>query len=291
MIDQTHPLFALGLAHATKVRPMLRIADTRQQQGEWAVAEEVPIAIVYNRRPHAVMMGTPQDLEDFAVGFTLSEGIAAAGEIGGVQVEKASHGIELQVGIPEANAERLASRGRAISGRTGCGLCGVEAIDEMLRTPPRVASEARFTPEALFTAAELLPHRQEINKVVHSVHAAAFASPTGTLQLVREDVGRHNALDKLLGAIARGGMDASKGFVVVTSRASYELVQKVATAGIPLLAAISQPTGLAVRMAESCGVTLVALLRGRSADVYAHPERLGAGAAAASASKPKGAKR
>ncbi|MHB1071707.1 MAG: formate dehydrogenase accessory sulfurtransferase FdhD [Gemmatimonadaceae bacterium] len=268
---------------------MLRLADTRQQQGEWTVAEEVPIALVYNRRAHAVMMGTPQDLEDFAVGFTISEGIAAAGGIGAVRVEKASHGIELQVEIPPDAADRPASRGRAIAGRTGCGLCGVEAIDDMLRTPPRVASEARFAPDALFTAAELLPHRQEINKVVHSVHAAAFASATGTLHLVREDVGRHNALDKLLGAVARGGMDASKGFVVVTSRASYELVQKVATAGIPLLAAISQPTGLAVRMAESCGVTLVALLRGRSADVYAHPERLGA--AAPPAARPKGAKR
>lgn len=273
-VDPQHPLFGLGLAHPTRVRPMLRVTDSRQQQGEWAIAEEVPVALVYNRRPHAVMMATPADLEDFAVGFTISEGIAGAAEIVSVHVERASHGIELQVELPPELAERLSSRGRAIAGRTGCGLCGVEAIDEMLRTPPRVESGARFAPEALFTAVDLLPHRQEVNRVTHSVHAAAWATGAGSLALVREDIGRHNALDKLLGAMSRAATDPSKGFVIVTSRASYELVQKVATAGIPLLAAISRPTGLAIRMAEACGVTLVALLRDRSGDVYSHPERL-----------------
>lgn len=238
------------------------------------LAAEVPVALVYNGRPHAVMMCTPADLEDFAVGFTVTESIAAAADVARSDVVKYAKGIELQLEIPAAAAERLSERGRAITGRTGCGLCGVEVIDDALRDPRPVRSTATFTRDALWRASETLSARQELNRETNAIHAAAWASSDGSLQVVREDVGRHNAVDKVIGALARAGTDAATGFLVVTSRASYELVQKAAVAGIPLLAAVSRPTALAVQLAEDSGITLVGLLRGRTANVYTHGGRI-----------------
>jgi FdhD protein len=241
---------------------------------EGRLAAEVPVALVYNGRPHVVMMCTPADLEDFAVGFTFTEGIAQPADIRRTDVVKYARGIEVQLEITPAAADALASRGRQLTGRTGCGLCGVETIDEALREVAPVRSSLRVTSGVITRAGELLGARQPLNADTHAIHAAAWCDASGDPQVVREDVGRHNALDKVIGALVREGRAAHDGFVVVTSRASYELVQKAAVANIPLLAAVSRPTALAVRLAADAGITLVGLLRGESANVYTHPGRL-----------------
>ena len=267
----------LGYAPPTQPFGFVRLADGTESPGRSALAVEVPVALVYNGRPHVVMMCTPADLEDFAFGFTITEAIAAARDVRRVDVVKYARGIELQIEIPAAAADGLAERGRAITGRTGCGLCGVEVITEALREPRRIRSSAAFTAAALWRVSEALGARQPLNQETNAIHAAGWAAADGTLHTVREDVGRHNALDKVVGALARGGVDAGTGFLVVTSRASYELVQKAAAANVPLLAAVSRPTALAVQLADDAGITLVGLLRGRSANVYTHPSRMAAG--------------
>lgn len=221
------------------------------------------------------MMATPSDLEDLAVGFSLSEGIVEnAREIHRVMVSRHSRGIELRIDVSPAIADRLLTRVRTLAGRTGCGLCGVEAIEDAVRVPARIASTLTVEAEAIWRATSALSAHQPLNNDTHAIHGAAWASPAGELQIVREDVGRHNALDKVLGAVARAGMTAGEGFVVVTSRASFELVQKAAMCGVPILAAVSRPTGLAIRMADAAGMGLVGLVRGESANVYAHPSRI-----------------
>jgi formate dehydrogenase accessory protein FdhD len=270
-----HPLLGLGYAEAQRERSFVRLDGDTQSTGAAAVAEEVPVAFVYNGRPHVVMMATPADLEDFAVGFTLSEAIASSTrQLTDVRVDRYSQGIEIHVTLPAAEAEALVGRGRQLVGRTGCGLCGVETIAEVLRPTPPVAPGWSVEPAALWRAEASLVACQPLNRATGAVHAAAWATADGDLQVVREDVGRHNALDKVIGALAREGRDASAGFVLMTSRASYELVQRAATAGIPLLAAVSRPTGLAIRMAEAAGLTLVALVRGSSGNVYTCAERV-----------------
>ena len=265
----------LGYGEPMHAVPLLQLVGGTSGRAEEFVAEEVPVAFVYNGRPHVVMMATPIDLEDFAVGFSLSEEIIGnAAELEHIDVVRFGRGIELQLTIPAATAERLASRTRRLAGRTGCGLCGVESIADAVRDVRTVSAPLAVRPAALWRAGAALDARQPLNTVTHAVHAAAWATSEGELRVVREDVGRHNALDKVLGALLRAGVDASTGFLVVTSRASYELVQKAASAGIPLLAAVSRPTGLAVRLAEAAGLTLVALLRGESANVYAGAERI-----------------
>ncbi|MBI3569033.1 MAG: formate dehydrogenase accessory sulfurtransferase FdhD [Gemmatimonadetes bacterium] len=257
------------------MRAFVRLHGGDAHAAEAMLAEEVPVAFVYSGHPYAVMMCTPADLEDLAVGFTLSEGIVTRlDEIGEVTVTRHSRGVELGIDVPESARERLASRARSISGRTGCGLCGVEAIDEAVRTPPRVTSRLTFTADALWRAGASLPDRQPLNDTTNTVHAAGWAAPDGELRVVREDVGRHNALDKVLGALWRSGDDAGAGFLLLTSRLSYELVQKAAVAGVPLIAAVSRPTGLAVRLADQAGITLVGLLRGETANVYSHAARV-----------------
>jgi FdhD protein len=247
--------------------------EGRETSGQ--LAAEVPVALVYNGRPHVVMMCTPADLEDFAVGFTVTEGIAGYADIRRTDVVKYAKGIEVQLEITPAAADALASRGRQLTGRTGCGLCGVETIDEALREVAPVRSSLRVSTDAITRAGELLGAQQRLNADTHAIHAAAWCDASGEPRIVREDVGRHNALDKTIGALLREGRAAQDGFVVVTSRASYELVQKVAVANIPLLAAVSRPTALAVQLATDAGITLVGLLRGESANVYTHTERLG----------------
>ncbi len=271
------PAPGVGYGSPVEERSFVRLAGGSRDAEQAPVAEEVPVAFVYSGRAHAVMMATPTDLEDLAVGFTLSELIVETRrEVRRVSVSPHSRGVELAIEVPPAAVDRLAERARAISGRTGCGLCGVEAIEDAVRTPRTVTSSLAIDPEALWRAGEALDAQQPFNRDTHAVHAAGWATADGELQVVREDVGRHNALDKVLGALARKDVDASTGFLVVTSRASFELVQKAAVFGVPILAAVSRPTGLAVRLAERCGMGLVGLLRGRTANVYAHPERLGA---------------
>ena len=265
---------SLGYSKPTTTFEFTRLDGEADSSQEAPLAAEVPVALVYNGRPHAVMMCTPADLEDFAVGFTVTELIAAANQITGVDAVKYARGIEMQLEIPTAAADALASRGRAIFGRTGCGLCGVEVIDDALREPRAVRSGLRLTRAALWRASESLGSQQPLNRDTNAIHAAAWASPDGALEIVREDVGRHNALDKVIGALARAKRDASAGFAIVTSRASYELVQKAAVANIAVLAAVSRPTALAVDLAEQAGITLIGLLRGRTANIYTHPARV-----------------
>jgi FdhD protein len=265
---------ALGYSAATVSLAFDRLSDAAVHHESAAVAAEIPVALVYNGRPHAVMMCTPADLEDFGYGFTVSEEIARAEDISRLDVVRYSHGIELQIEIPGDAAEKLSERSRAIAGRTGCGLCGVEVIQDALREVRPIRSATLVMREALWRASESLNEMQPMNRETNAIHAAAWASPHGELKVVREDVGRHNALDKVIGALRREKIDASRGFVVVTSRASYELVQKAAVADIPLLAAVSRPTALAVQLAQTAGITLVGLLRGRSGNVYTHKERI-----------------
>lgn len=270
-----HALMGLGYAEPSSAYPIDRLTDDEVSVESVTVAEEVPIAFVYNGRPYVVVMGTPSDLEDLAVGFSLTEGVVAPEH--GVQrldVVRASHGIELQIEIASADAERLDERSRGMASRTGCGLCGIESINDVLRMPEPVHHTLAVTRDALWSALDALSHQQTLNNQTNTAHAAGWATPDGVLQVVREDVGRHNALDKVLGALALAGTKGADGFIIITSRASYEMVQKAALRGIELVAAISRPTGLAIRLAQASGVTLVGLLRGRTANVHCHPERI-----------------
>ena len=269
------PVPGVGYGSPLSVHPLVRLSDGGAAPGQTTVATEVPVAFVYNGRSHVVMMSTPADLEDLAVGFSISEEIVhGAAEIAHLDVVRYSRGIELQMSIPAEAAERLAERGRAIAGRTGCGLCGAEAIDDVLREVPAVESALVIARDALFRAGAALDEHQPYNHDTRTVHAAAWVTPDGALRVVREDVGRHNALDKVLGALAREGIDAREGFLVVTSRASYEMVQKSATVGIALLAAISAPTALAIHLADETGMTLIGFARSESHVVYTHPARV-----------------
>jgi len=270
-----HPLVGLGYARPSERRDFIRLQGSDATHASAVVAEEVPVALVYNGRPYVVVMGTPADLEDLAVGFSVTEGVvASASDLRGVQIVRASHGIEVQMEVSAIDAERLADRARGLVSRTGCGLCGVETIGDALRVPAVVASTLTIAPDAIWKAASELSRRQTINNETSTVHGAGWATPDGDLHLVREDVGRHNALDKVLGALARAGRRAGEGFVIVTSRASYEMVQKAAMCGVELLAAISRPTGLAIRFADAANVTLAAIVRGESGNVYCHSHRI-----------------
>jgi len=270
-----HPLFGLGYSRPVRDRAFERLDGAVVSSDDGPVAEEVPVAFVYNQRPHVVMMATPDDFEDFAIGFSLTEEVVRSpGEIEHLDVVRYGQGVELQITVPAEAGERLAARGRQLAGRTGCGLCGVETIGEALREPRAVAWRQPIDVAALWRAEAELGARQEYNRATGAMHAAAWCTFDGAIGVVREDVGRHNALDKVIGALAREHVDPSTGFLIVTSRASYELVQKAAVAGVPLLAAVSRPTGLAIRLAEAANVTLIGLLRGRTANVYAHPEHI-----------------
>lgn len=238
------------------------------------VAEELPVALVYNGHTHAVMLATPADLEAFALGFSLSEGIIAhPDEFDLVQIEPGSDGASVQIAIPGERFQRLVGQGRNLPGRSGCGLCGRDSLAEVMAPPPRVRPPA-VTAAMISAAFAELAAAQPLNSRCHGLHAAGYVQG-GRLRHVCEDVGRHNALDKLIGTLAREGVVAGRdgshvdGFVVITSRASYEIVHKSATAGIGLVAAISAPTGLAIDMAERTGLTLVAFARGSRMTVYA----------------------
>ncbi len=243
-----------------------------------AIAEELPIALLYNDRPHVVMMATPHDLEDFALGFSLSEGlIGTPDELECVSSRTLLEGIELHLRVPPARAQAIEQRHRNLTGRTSCGLCGAQALEDAVRQPAPVRGGPTIDDARLRHSLAQMHDRQSLNAVTGATHAAAWARADGSLAQVREDVGRHNALDKLIGALARAGEDVQGGFLVVTSRASYEMVQKAATVGITLLAAISAPTALAIQLAESAGMTLVGFARRESHVVYTHPQRLRAG--------------
>ncbi|MBB1626186.1 sufurtransferase FdhD [Achromobacter sp. UMC71] len=239
------------------------------------LAEETPVALEFNGISHATMLATPADLEDFAVGFSLSEGIIdSVGDVRGIDVLPQCDGIVVQVEISSACEARLKSRRRAMAGRTGCGLCGVETLPEVLRPVDPVPAGAPLPIGAVLRAMGDMRARQTLHDLTGATHAAGWAGADGAVALVREDVGRHNALDKLVGALARQAVNAGGGMVLVSSRASFEMVQKTASAGVGVLAAVSAPTALAVRLADSAGIALLGFMRRDDATLYSHPERI-----------------
>jgi FdhD protein len=242
-----------------------------------AITEEVPAAMVYNDVPFAVMMVTPLDLEDFALGFSLSEGLVAKPEdLQSIEVRARLEGVELAMRVASDTVEQRAGKGgeRLLPGRSGCGLCGARMLEDAVRHPAPVGEGPRIEAAALERALETLQAAQPVNSATGAVHAAAWVDMQGAIMLVREDVGRHNALDKLIGAMAKARIDVQHGFLLVTSRASYEMITKAASAGISVMAAISAPTALAIHLAESTHMTLVGFARPGSYVVYTHPQRL-----------------
>jgi FdhD protein len=244
------------------------------------VPEETPVALSYGGTTHAVMMATPADLEDFALGFSVTEGIvSSAEEIDSITVQELGPGIDLQIRLHDTANRRFEARRRRLAGPVGCGLCGIESIEEAMRSVPETASEQRFTAAEITGAVGELYEFQELHKATGAVHAAGFYIAGKGVVAAREDVGRHNALDKLAGALVKAGIKRDTGAVIVTSRVSVEMVQKTAAIGAPLIAAVSAPTALAIRTAETAGMTLVALVRGEEFDIFTHPERVTIGAA------------
>lgn len=244
-------------------------------QKEDSVAEEVPVVLVYNTHPHVVMLATPLNLEDFALGFSLTEGIIQhPSELQAVRVVQRSKGVEVRMTIPEQRCEGMASKGRNMTGRTGCGLCGATTLEQAVRRPPPVGKGLALDADVLCRALADMPSKQSLNQITGAVHASAWLEPGKGIVAVREDVGRHNALDKLIGALSKANCNFEQGWLLVTSRASYEMVQKAASVGITLLAAISAPTGLAIKLAEECGLTLIGFARNDNHVIYTHPHRL-----------------
>jgi FdhD protein len=226
----------------------------------WQVPEEVPLAVLFNSQSYAVMMGTPADLEDFAVGFAIAEGIIAqASDVTGVLVLPADQGYAIDLSLPEEKINRARMARRSLEGRTGCGLCGIEDMKDAIRMPGGLLPSVPLIPQAVARAYEALPAHQPMSRVNRTVHAAAWCSVDGEILLSREDVGRHNALDKLIGALARESHDLGRGFVLMSSRCSFELVQKCAIAGIGALATVSAPTALALTLARQAHLKLAAL--------------------------------
>ncbi|KRR18906.1 formate dehydrogenase family accessory protein FdhD [Bradyrhizobium lablabi] len=247
------------------------------QLGEGArlIPEETAIALTYNGGTYAVMMGTPQDLRDFAIGFSLSEGIVQSpDEIETLDVVELDNGIELRMWLKPSSAELVNERRRHIAGPTGCGICGVESIAEAIRPAAIVPKGRTFSPSEIMTAMASMTLLQQINIQTRAVHAAAFWTPAHGLVALREDVGRHNALDKLAGALAQAAVPVADGMVLLTSRVSVEMVQKTAAIGAPLMVAVSAPTALAVRTAQAAGITLAAIARSDGFEIFTHPERI-----------------
>ena len=260
--------------------PLVQIDVDKWRNGEAVrctdvVAEEVPVALEYNGISHAVMLASPQDLEDFALGFSLSEAILTnRSELFDCEVIEHADGIQVQMQISTERFVLLKDKRRNMTGRTGCGLCGAETLQQAIRQPQAVISTARFDGAALHAGMAAMQARQHMQQQSGATHAAAWMDASGAIELVREDVGRHNALDKLIGALARERRDLNAGAVLITSRASYEMVQKTAMMGIGFLAAISAPTNLAVRLAQSANVTLVGFMRNGGHVVYATPGKI-----------------
>jgi FdhD protein len=250
-------------------------------EGARIIPEETALALTYNGGTYAVMMATPRDLEDFAIGFSLSEGIIQSpADIDSLDIVDLDDGVELRMWLQQARADRLSERRRHIAGPTGCGLCGIDSIAEAIRPAATVAQGRSFSPRDIMAAMQSIPPLQAINIETRAVHAAAFWTPARGIVALREDVGRHNALDKLAGALAHQQVPASEGMVLLTSRVSVEMVQKTAAMGAPLMVAVSAPTALAVRMAEAAGITLAAIARADGFEIFTHPERINFGVAA-----------
>jgi FdhD protein len=239
------------------------------------VAEETPIAFAYEGTSYAVMMATPADLEDFAVGFSLNEGvIRSPDEIEELDIVRTNDGIILRMALANGPADAFWQRRRYLSGPSGCGLCGLESLAQATRRPRPVTGGIRVSADAIDAAMKMLPARQTMNRLTGALHAAAFWTPEDGIIAVREDVGRHNALDKLTGAVVAAGRSAGEGAVLLTSRVSVEMVQKAASLGAAILVAISAPTALALRVADAAGITLIAVARRDGFETFTHPHRV-----------------
>lgn len=261
------------LPPTTEVRPARQWRAGTDQAIDRALADEAPIGILYDGRPHAVLMATPADVEDLAVGFTLSERIATIDQIAGVSIEVVAEGVQVDIRLTAgARASKAKARARTMEGRSSCGLCGVQRLAAAVRPLEALADGPMISAGAIATAFAALEDQQALGNLTRAAHAAGLASADGTLVLVREDVGRHNALDKLIGAAARAGLGGP--LCLVTSRCSYEMVEKAAVAGFPILAAISAPTALALRKAEESNLTLIALARADGFTVFSGSERI-----------------
>ena len=249
--------------------------DNTASSGARILPEETPIALTYNRATHAVMLASPADLEDFAVGFSLAEGIiASTADIETLDVVTVPDGIELRMDLIGPRLDALTRRQRRLAGPSGCGLCGMDSLAGAIRPTPKIVSNAHFTPDHIATAMASMPPAQTLNHATRAVHGAAFWTPAQGLVALREDVGRHNALDKLAGALARRGIPAHDGLLLLSSRVSIEMVQKAATLGAPVIVAVSAPTALAVRVADAAGITLIGIARQDGFEVFTHTERV-----------------
>ncbi|MBV9859379.1 MAG: formate dehydrogenase accessory sulfurtransferase FdhD [Alphaproteobacteria bacterium] len=271
-----------GCAAAALPSPLAQVRRATWREGglridRRTIPEETAVALTYNRVTQAVMMATPTDLEDFAVGFSITERIVARpGDIESLEVVAGADGIELRMWICDERNEAFTARRRYMTGPTGCGLCGIESLAQATRPAPVVTGGPRVSPESVCAAIRSLLPAQDLNARTSAMHAAAFWEPGKGLVALREDVGRHNALDKLAGALAAQAVSAGRGIVLLTSRISVELVQKAAAIGAPLLVAVSAPTALAVRTAQDAGITLAAIARHDGFEVFTHPWRIDA---------------
>ncbi len=260
-------------------QPACRVT-TASWRGGWetggrSIPAEVPVALSYNRLTHAVMMATPDDLADFAFGFSRGEGIISRpDEIEELDLVPTAAGVECRMWVSPDRLDRLEQRRRLLAGPTGCGLCGLESLAEAVRTPPPVGAGVLVNATQVQSAMAALPALQRLNGETRAVHAAGFWRQGDGMLAVREDVGRHNALDKLSGALLRDGVDAASGLLVMTSRISVELVQKAATAGAAILVAVSAPTQLALQVADGAGLTLIGVARRDGFEVFTHPHRV-----------------
>lgn len=274
-LTQPDALFRLGTADPLIPHHVVRWQGGVASEREDLIAEEAPVSIVYNEIPHVVMMATPTNLVDFTLGFSMTEGlIRTPDDIRGVACLPHERGLEMQVTVSPECMEEITGRTRRLSGRTGCGVCGSESVDAVLRPVPAVPKGHSLSGSVIHRALDHMVEQQELNRSAGAVHAAGWSDRNGEILLVREDVGRHNALDKLIGAVLTRRIDPNAGFVVVTSRASFEMVHKTAMLGANLLVTVSGATALAVRMAHQANLTLCGFTRKDSHVVYTHPWRI-----------------
>jgi len=259
----------------TTLLPRIACRDGAFTRGERVVPAETAVAFTYDRMTHAVMMATPADLEDFAVGFSLAEGIIRAPEeIRSLESVVTDLGVELRIDLAATRRDVFLERRRHMAGPSGCGLCGIESLEEAMRALPLVSPGLTLYPAQITAAMAALGEAQQLNRMARAIHASAFWQPGDGLVALREDVGRHNALDKLAGALARRRVAPSGGAVLLTSRVSIELVQKVAIMGATIMVAVSAPTALAVRMAQQAGITLVGVARADGFEIFTRPDRI-----------------